>query len=1213
MESKTPKINLFDLRKENEQNMIFYPENKNEDINEEDKPNNKSKYKIDYPTVLKQIIERENKNESYVNEYHCNLLLMLGEAEIQYKLSAFSCLTYCYQLNENSEQIYKIANNFEKKYMNKINKETNEYFLKIFCRAAFFFQKEKNCFYACKYINKCVELITNYETTEKRTATILSYQTDMDNDLKNYIQEKKLLFNDDKFLQEKGKAIKELINSIITSNNIINIKESSSDNDNSNYLFLINKKWIINAHMFISSFLSTREDNNIHNKKLIEESFDKDFVFNNYFNQENKKGAIPVYPGPIDNIPITSFKDHWMDFKNDDENYFVKKDLKLNEDYALVNGEDWDLLKQAFGATNEIKRKKNNIDLIDIKYILFDKRLRKYDEFFPLIKQKHIQINSNSTIKQLKYKILNCINSYLKYIYESQNKIYKENKQELLFSILNKEDKSILFEISLAFLMKVDFFESINLERLELEENSNVNELFSKFDKRKHILIIEAFKVDNLPFLVDLKYQNENKLFCSICNKEIKKIENKYNCICHYSIFCSKECSSNSEIHRKLEKKIKELSIEEFGLSNLFDFKLINILQNNRNNGRVGINNLGNNSYMNSVLQCLSKNEDLTKYFLKQFYKLDKINLSNPDSIESFIKSYYNFINYLFNGHHELDPTNFINAFFNKSKSQKPNEELDPFEFLVSLLNLLHKELNRGNDKVEIKKEECFKKDSETDLQASRRILRYSKIKNDSIILDLFKGQFKSTIICGKCQKSSFFFQNFLTLELPIPSKKSQFQFKLFTNEEKFTIFNSKVKETTLMSDIILKSISKIKKSNYFEYLKTTKIENNLFNYNVGEVPDNILYNNIQVIEFNKAYLITNIYKTNYLDINKKNSKSIDNLKYIEYINKRKNYELVLYEKNINSLGGNYIDIFVYPVAELEKESLFMMNMVKYDLILSYPIIISIKKNDTLKDLQMSIFNKMGKLLHSQFQSFYDSIDICFPHFTDKWESLKIKEGKCPICEKAYDKNTNYCSLSINKSIKISNLIEKIGKGRPLILLAKSAGYVEDRSLFKGLKLFKEKRNEIESRSNITIYDAFDLLYDGDNDSVNEFFCNQCKKSQKSLIKNEISVPPLYLIIKFNRFKNRGNSRKININETQIQFGLYLDIKDYLICSDKDNSEYNLYGIVFHKRSFNSNHYYSYCKSFDKWLSYNDSSLDVPNTLENKGAYILFYKRKNFE
>jgi len=1216
MESTTPKLNLFDLKKENEENMIFFPENKNEDINEEDKANNKSKYKIDYPTILKEIIERTNKRESYVNEYYCNLLLMLEEAEIQYKLSAFSCLTYCYQLNENSESIYSIANKFEKKYMNNINKDTNEYFMKVFCRAAYFFQKDKNCFYACKYINKCVEIITKYKPSEQRAAQILNYQTNMENDLQNYIQKKKLLFNDEKFLQEKGKAIKELIDSIITSNNKIDIKESSSDNDNFNYLFLINKKWIINAHKFISSFLSTRGDNSVHNKKLIEETFEKDYVFSNYFNQENKNGALPAYPGPIDNIPMTSFKDHWEDFKNEDENYFVKKDLKLNEDYILVNGEDWDLLKNVFGATNEIKRKKNNLDLIDIKYILFDKRLRKYDEFFPHVKQRYIQINSNSTIKQLKYKILNCINNYLKYIYESQNKIYKESKQDLLFSILNKEDKAILFEISLAFFLRVDFFESINIERLELEENSNVNELFEKFDKKRHILIVEACKTDNLPFLVDLKYQNENKLVCSICNKEIKKMENKYKCICHYSIFCSKECSNNSDTHIKLEKKIKELSIEEFGLSNLFDFKLSSILQNSRNNGRVGINNLGNNSYMNSVLQCLSKNEDLTKYFLKKFYKLDKINSSNQDSNESFINCYFDFINYLFNGHNELDPTNFMNAFFIKSKLQKTNEELDPYEFLVSLLNILHKELNRGNDKVEMKKEECFKKDKETDIQASRRILRYKKIKNDSIILDLFKGQFKSTIICGKCQKSSFFFDNFLSLELPIPSKKSQFQFKLFTNEEKYMTFNSKVKETTLMSDIILKSISKIKKSNYFEYLKTTKIDNNLFNYNVVEVPNNILYNNIQVIEFNKAYLITNIYNTNYLDINKKNIKSIDNLRYIEYCKQRKNYELVLYEKNINSLDGNYIDIFVYPVAELEKESMFMMNMVKYDLILSYPIMISIRKNDTLKDLQITIFNKMSKLLHSQFQSYYDSIDICFPHFTDKWENLKIKEGKCPICGKAYDRNTNYCSLlnpSINKSIKISNLIEKIGKGRPLILIAKSAEYVEDRSLFKGLKLFKEKRNEIDSRSNITIYDAFDLLYDGDNDSVNESFCNKCKKNQKSLIKKEISKPPLYLIIKFNRFKNRGNSRKININETQILFNLYFDIKDYLIFPDTDNSEYNLYGVVYYKRSFNSNHYYSYCSSFGRWFSYNDTYLEEPNALESKGAYILFYKRKNFD
>jgi len=135
---------------------------------------------------------------------------------------------------------------------------------------------------------------------------------------------------------------------IITSNNNIDIKESSSDNDDFNYLFLISKNWIINAQMFISSLLSTRGDNSIHNKKLIEEIFNKDFVFNNYFNQENKKGALPTYPGPIDNVSITSFKDHWEDFNNVDENFFVKKDLKLNEDYFLVNGKRLESFETSF-------------------------------------------------------------------------------------------------------------------------------------------------------------------------------------------------------------------------------------------------------------------------------------------------------------------------------------------------------------------------------------------------------------------------------------------------------------------------------------------------------------------------------------------------------------------------------------------------------------------------------------------------------------------------------------------------------------------------------------------------------------------------------------------------------------------------------------------------------------------------------------------------
>ena len=37
----------------------------------------------------------------------------------------------------------------------------------------------------------------------------------MENDLKNYIQEKKLLFTDEIFLQEKGKSILELLKKVL--------------------------------------------------------------------------------------------------------------------------------------------------------------------------------------------------------------------------------------------------------------------------------------------------------------------------------------------------------------------------------------------------------------------------------------------------------------------------------------------------------------------------------------------------------------------------------------------------------------------------------------------------------------------------------------------------------------------------------------------------------------------------------------------------------------------------------------------------------------------------------------------------------------------------------------------------------------------------------------------------------------------------------------
>lgn len=50
-------------------------------------------------------------------------------------------------------------------------------------------------------------------------------------------------------------------------------------------------------------------------------------------------------------------------------------------------------------------------------------------------------------------------------------------------------------------------------------------------------------------------------------------------------------------------------------------------------------------------------------------------------------------------------------------------------------------------------------------------------VRNESIIVDLFHGQYKSTLVCSQCDRVSVTFDPFMTLSLPIPGKKEKFQF----------------------------------------------------------------------------------------------------------------------------------------------------------------------------------------------------------------------------------------------------------------------------------------------------------------------------------------------------------------------------------------------------------------------------------------------------
>ena len=157
------------------------------------------------------------------------------------------------------------------------------------------------------------------------------------------------------------------------------------------------------------------------------------------------------------------------------------------------------------------------------------------------------------------------------------------------------------------------------------------------------------------------------------------------------------------------------------------------------------------------------------------------------------------------------------------------------------------------------------------------------------------------------------------------------------------------------MKDILFKATEYLNKKSYINYLLNNKTKEGIFNYNITNVPESILYNNLQFLEINKEFKMICIYNTSYSNcpVDKNNNRNIyynnntnkfDVVKYKEYTEKKTPCELVIFEKDINSKRLNYVTIYVYLMANIEVETM-MFGTKKTPKILSYPVILAINQN----------------------------------------------------------------------------------------------------------------------------------------------------------------------------------------------------------------------------------------------------------------------------
>ncbi|KAJ3098512.1 ubiquitin carboxyl-terminal hydrolase [Physocladia obscura] len=180
--------------------------------------------------------------------------------------------------------------------------------------------------------------------------------------------------------------------------------------------------------------------------------------------------------------------------------------------------------------------------------------------------------------------------------------------------------------------------------------------------------------------------------------------------------------------------------------------------------GATGLNNLGNTCFMNSALQCLSNSAHLTAFFLSDRWK-DELNADNPLGMNGEVARAYAALmrdlwtgvtnnsedSYYYGsrgGGNSVAPRNFKNTIGRFNQTFVGYSQQDSQELLQFLLDGLHEDLNRILKKPYVEQPDM---DGKPDDEIATKAWELYRLRNDSQIVDLFQGEYKSRVECIDC------------------------------------------------------------------------------------------------------------------------------------------------------------------------------------------------------------------------------------------------------------------------------------------------------------------------------------------------------------------------------------------------------------------------------------------------------------------------------
>ncbi|KAL8270854.1 hypothetical protein Esti_005225 [Eimeria stiedai] len=189
--------------------------------------------------------------------------------------------------------------------------------------------------------------------------------------------------------------------------------------------------------------------------------------------------------------------------------------------------------------------------------------------------------------------------------------------------------------------------------------------------------------------------------------------------------------------------------------------------------GLVGLVNLANTCFLNAAVQCLSAVLPFSRHFLSGAYKAE-INEQNCMGTQGRLaNAYAKTLKALWaSGESAFAPRELKWAVGEVREEFLGFSQQDSQELLAFLLDGIHEDLNRVRKKPYYEDKIEGAAGASDSVTALRSWQRHREI-HDSIVVDLFQGQYRSQLVCPECRRLSVTFDPFLNLSLPLPHSAS--------------------------------------------------------------------------------------------------------------------------------------------------------------------------------------------------------------------------------------------------------------------------------------------------------------------------------------------------------------------------------------------------------------------------------------------------------